>query len=126
MRDFIQALPKTETHLHLEGALPYELLTQWDPEQWPPDPLFRSRSYRYETFPEFERILLDHALPWFTRPSDITTRPRRSSRNTSRRMSATSRRASISRSRSSSRYPAPRSSRRFARRCRRDWRSASL
>ena len=66
MRDFIQALPKTETHLHLEGALPYELLTTWDPEQWPPDPVFRSRSYRYSTFPDFERILLDHALPWFT------------------------------------------------------------
>lgn len=66
MRDFIQALPKTETHLHIEGALPYELLTAWDPGQWPPDPMFRSRAYRYATFPEFERILLDHALPWFT------------------------------------------------------------
>lgn len=66
MRDFIQALPKTETHLHLEGALPYELLTGWDPEQWPPDPQFRTRSYRYSTFPDFEKILLDHALPWFT------------------------------------------------------------
>lgn len=66
MRDFIQSLPKTETHLHLEGALPYELLTAWDPEQWPPDPRFRARSYRFSTFPDFERILLDHALPWFT------------------------------------------------------------
>jgi adenosine deaminase len=66
MRDYIQALPKTETHLHLEGALPYELLTAWQPEQWPPDPQFRSRSYRYTSFPDFERILLDNALPWFT------------------------------------------------------------
>jgi adenosine deaminase len=66
MRDFIQALPKTETHLHIEGALPYELLMAWDPEQWPPDPRFRARSYRYASFPDFERILLDHALPWFT------------------------------------------------------------
>ena len=66
MRDFIQALPKTETHLHVEGALPYELLTAWDPEQWPPDPKFRARAYRYASFPDFERILLDHALPWFT------------------------------------------------------------
>lgn len=66
MRDFIQALPKTETHLHIEGALPYELLASWDPEQWPPDPQFRARAYRYTTFPDFERILLDHALPWFT------------------------------------------------------------
>ncbi len=66
MRDFIQSLPKTETHLHVEGALPYELLTRWQPEQWPPDPKFRARAYRYESFPEFERILLDAALPWFT------------------------------------------------------------
>ena len=66
MRDFIQSLPKTETHLHIEGALPYELLTQWQPEQWPPDPKFRARSFRYPSFPEFERILLDNALPWFT------------------------------------------------------------
>jgi adenosine deaminase len=66
MHDFIQALPKTETHLHVEGALPYELLAQWDPQRWPPDPAFRARSYRYATFPDFERILLDHALPYFT------------------------------------------------------------
>ena len=66
MRDFIQSLPKTETHLHIEGALPYELLTAWDAERWRPNPEFRARSYRYRTFPEFERTLLDHALPWFT------------------------------------------------------------
>lgn len=66
MRDFIQSLPKTETHLHIEGALPYELLTTWQPEQWPPDPQFRARNYRYASFPDFERILLDNALPWFT------------------------------------------------------------
>jgi adenosine deaminase len=66
MRDFIQALPKTETHLHVEGALPYELLAAWDPQRWPPDPDFRARQYRYASFPDFERILLDHALPWFT------------------------------------------------------------
>jgi adenosine deaminase len=66
MRDFIQQLPKTETHLHLEGALPYELLTAWRPEQWPPSPAFRARAYRYTSFPDFERILLEHALPWFT------------------------------------------------------------
>ena len=66
MRDFIQALPKTETHLHVEGALPYELLTQLDAKRWPPEPDFRQRAYRYKTFPDFEQILLDHALPWFT------------------------------------------------------------
>lgn len=63
---FIQALPKTETHLHVEGALPYELLHAWQPERWVKNPPFRARSYRYTTFPDFEKILLDHALPWFT------------------------------------------------------------
>lgn len=66
MRQFIQALPKTETHLHVEGALPYELLHAWRPAQYPADPPFRRRSYRYANFPDFERILLDAALPWFT------------------------------------------------------------
>ncbi len=68
MRDFIQALPKTETHLHVEGALPYELLEAWRPADYPPNPPFRARSYRYRTFPDFEKILLDAALPWFTTP----------------------------------------------------------
>ncbi len=66
MRDFIQALPKTETHLHVEGALPYELLTAWQPARYPANPPFRRADYRYATFPDFERILLDAALPWFT------------------------------------------------------------
>ena len=63
---FIQALPKTETHLHIEGALPYALLTGLDPARWPVDPPFRRPGHRYATFPEFETTLLAHALPWFT------------------------------------------------------------
>jgi adenosine deaminase len=63
---FIQALPKTETHLHIEGALPYELLRAWKPEVYAAFPPFRERGYRYETFPDFEQQLLNNALPWFT------------------------------------------------------------
>ena len=29
--DFVRLLPKTETHLHFEGALPIELLREVDP-----------------------------------------------------------------------------------------------
>ena len=65
---FVQALPKTETHLHIEGALPYELLTAWRPEQYPPQPEFRRADYRYPSFPEFEATLLTHAVPWYTSP----------------------------------------------------------
>ena len=63
---FVQFLPKTETHLHVEGALPYELLREWRPESYPEFPPFRERGYRYATFLDFEQQLLAHALPWFT------------------------------------------------------------
>ena len=66
LRAFIRALPKTETHLHIEGALPYELLLREWPGRYPADPEYRRRAYRYDSFPSFEKILLDHALPWFT------------------------------------------------------------
>lgn len=63
---FVQSLPKTETHLHLEGALPYELLHAWDPARFPAAPAFHAPDHRFASFPEFEHVLLSHALPWFT------------------------------------------------------------
>lgn len=66
LRQFIQALPKTETHLHLEGALPYGMLHAWQPEKFPEDPEFLRPGHRFRTFPDFDRVLLAHALPWFT------------------------------------------------------------
>lgn len=63
--DFIQALPKTETHLHVEGAIPYALLREWRPDQYPANPVFHAPGYRFPDFPTFEKVLLDHALPWF-------------------------------------------------------------
>jgi adenosine deaminase len=63
---FIHSLPKTETHLHIEGALPYELLHAMDAQRWPANPAFRERGYRYSSFPDFEKQLLDNAVPWFT------------------------------------------------------------
>jgi len=66
--DFVQSLPKTETHLHLEGALPLELLQRVRPEfrgrtpdSWAPD-------FKFADFAHFERELLDMAFSWFTSP----------------------------------------------------------
>lgn len=59
-------MPKTETHLHIEGALPYALLRNLDPVRFSEPPAFWADSYRYESFPHFEQILIDHALLWFT------------------------------------------------------------
>jgi adenosine deaminase len=65
---YIRALPKTETHLHLDGSLPYELLHAWKPETYPSRPYFHAPDYRFPSFPKFDEILLGHALPWFTSP----------------------------------------------------------
>src|SRR3954471_18423078 len=67
LRAFVQSLPKTETHLHLEGALPLELLQRVRPEfarppaSWAPD-------FKFTDFAHFERELLDVAFSWFTSP----------------------------------------------------------
>jgi adenosine deaminase len=66
LRDFINSLPKTETHLHIEGALPYERLVAWQPATYPPRPFFHAPGHRFPTFPDFDKVLLGHALPWFT------------------------------------------------------------
>lgn len=68
LRGFVQALPKTETHLHLEGALAYELLHGWDPAKYPAAPAWRDPAHRFESFGKFDETLLGHALPWFTSP----------------------------------------------------------
>ncbi len=65
LKDYIQSLPKTETHLHIEGALPYELLHAWKPETYRLNPAFHAEDFRYESFPKFDETLLGHALPWF-------------------------------------------------------------
>ncbi|WPJ98047.1 adenosine deaminase [Coraliomargarita algicola] len=66
--DFIHRLPKTETHLHIEGALPYQLLQQLDPDKfqhsqpcWKPD-------FKWKCFEDFESHLIEHAMHWFTTP----------------------------------------------------------
>lgn len=65
---FIASLPKTETHLHFEGALPYELLREMDPERFPEHPDFRNPDFKFENFVVFENLLIDHAMAWYTSP----------------------------------------------------------
>jgi adenosine deaminase len=62
---FIQALPKTETHLHFEGALPLELLQRVRPEFKRP-PASWAADFKFRDFAHFEKELLDMAFSWFT------------------------------------------------------------
>lgn len=65
--DFIQALPKTETHLHFEGALPLELLRRVRPEFTQP-PAAWAPDYKFADFAHFDRELIDLAFSWFRSP----------------------------------------------------------
>ena len=65
---FAQSLPKTETHLHIEGALPLELLRRVRPEFATPPPSW-SHNFKFRDFGHFEKELLDMAFSWFTSPA---------------------------------------------------------
>jgi len=65
---FAQSLPKTETHLHLEGALPLELLRRVRPEFAEPPPSW-AKNFKFRDFGHFEQELLDMAFSWFTSPA---------------------------------------------------------
>ncbi|AOS45780.1 Aminodeoxyfutalosine deaminase [Lacunisphaera limnophila] len=65
---FAQSLPKTETHLHLEGALPLELLRRVRPEFAQP-PISWAHNFKFRDFAHFDRELLDMAFSWFTSPA---------------------------------------------------------
>lgn len=68
LTDFIHRLPKTETHLHIEGALPYELLQRLDPEAFAEPQACWVPNFKWATFEDFEAHLIEHAVKWFTSP----------------------------------------------------------
>lgn len=61
-------LPKTETHLHIEGALPWQLLHQLEPTRFQQPPASHQDHYRFASFAHFEAELLDMAFSWYTSP----------------------------------------------------------
>jgi adenosine deaminase len=66
INDFVRRLPKTETHLHLEGALPYELLQRLEPERFARPPVSWAGDYRFRSFGEFDELIIGLLSPWFT------------------------------------------------------------
>lgn len=63
---FVARLPKTETHLHLEGSIDWNLLRTLGeavptepPASWAPD-------YRFPDFTAFDTLILSLLAPWFT------------------------------------------------------------
>ncbi|HEY9248441.1 MAG TPA: adenosine deaminase, partial [Rariglobus sp.] len=65
-RDFVRALPKTETHLHLEGACPFALLRGLDPVKYAAPPPFWEDAYRYGSFGDFMALYVEYCAAFFT------------------------------------------------------------
>lgn len=66
---FIAQLPKAETHLHIEGALPLSLLQTVAPDRFrDAPPPWWAPGYRFASFADFEAALLGNAVLWYTSP----------------------------------------------------------
>jgi len=63
---FIQELPKTETHLHIEGACPFELLRKADPAKHASPPPFWDESFKYRSFNQFMDLYVAYCGEFFT------------------------------------------------------------
>lgn len=73
---FVDALPKAEHHLHLEGATPWALMRETDPERFTTPPDSWADHFRFDDFSVFETLVLDYVVPWLNTPEryGLTTR----------------------------------------------------
>jgi adenine deaminase len=72
-RAFIGALPKAELHLHLEGAVPWDIVRASSPDPLVAAPPWWADDFRFEDFTQFRqasRVCFQHAL---TRPETYSS-----------------------------------------------------
>ena len=65
-KEWINALPKTETHLHMEGAVPLEMVRAALPNRFTGEPEFWKPDYRFENFDTFSNLFAEIAGAVFT------------------------------------------------------------
>ncbi len=65
---FIRQTPKTETHLHLEGALPLHLAQRLDPVVFAGPPPYWADDFRYHDFAMFQEQFDRYFFHWFNSP----------------------------------------------------------
>lgn len=75
LHDFIRRLPKTETHLHIEGSLPWPLLQAANPGKYLTPPASWAPDFRFRDFAHFESELLGYAGDFSLPRSATTTAP---------------------------------------------------
>lgn len=70
LNTFVQCLPKTETHLHLEGSLPLELAQRMDPEYFASKPDYWRSDFRFTDFAQFQEQFDRYFFKWFVSPEN--------------------------------------------------------
>jgi adenosine deaminase len=65
-RDFIQALPKAELHLHFEGMVPWHLVQAHSEEPLPDTPPWWADDFRFDDFQDFTLAMKDCYGPVLT------------------------------------------------------------
>ena len=68
LRSFIQSLPKTETHLHLEGSMPLALCQRVDRAVFAQPPPSWADDYRFDGFAEFQELFDRYFFKWYVSP----------------------------------------------------------
>lgn len=64
--DWVRALPKAETHLHLEGSTPAELIDAVFAHDRPRERPFWRPDFRYQSFDDFEARYVADVMPFYT------------------------------------------------------------
>lgn len=68
IKEELLKMPKTEKHLHIEGALPFEMLQKLDSKKHAHSPYFWNDDFRFDSFSHFDTELLSMVLPWYDSP----------------------------------------------------------
>lgn len=66
LRAWVRSLPKAETHLHLEGSTPAELLAEAFPERPRGRPAYWEPDFRFTSFDHFVTLYVDETMPFYT------------------------------------------------------------
>ena len=73
---FIDALPKAEHHLHLEGSTPWDHMQRDEPELCQRAPASWHDDFRFQKFSEFESMIIHQVVPWLNSPERYATTAR--------------------------------------------------
>jgi adenosine deaminase len=65
---FINALPKAEHHLHLDGSAPWHIMQSEDPQKYCDPPPSWKEDFRFTDFKEFEGFIRKYVVPWLNSP----------------------------------------------------------